>query len=111
MLGIIFVIIAVIFVYRTARDNGYNAPLWAAITIVAFFGVQVLSWLLIGLLAAVCILAFGWSETILEDYAFILNLITLAASIGSVMLILRHVNTIRDDETVNIPPPPTFDGK
>lgn len=105
-------IIATIFVYRTARDNGYNAVFWAVIAFITFLGVQFAVGLLVGLFIALGIAVWGWSETAFEDYAFIYNLIALAASIGSVMLILRHVNTIRDDEPVNIPPPPpSFDEK
>jgi hypothetical protein len=111
MIAIIFLIIATIFVYRTARDNGYNAILWAVITVITFLGVQLAVGFLIGIIFGLGMAAFGWSETSLTNNAFVFNLIALAASIGSVMLILRHVNKIPDDEPANVPPPPKFDEK
>lgn len=106
MLPIIFVIIAAIFVYRGARDNGYNPILWTVITIVAFLGIQFLTGIVFGLIVALGNVAWGWPLTLIEDYSLIVGLLALVPSIGAVLLILRHVNTIKDDEPVNAPPPP-----
>lgn len=69
MLPIIFIIIAAIFVYRTARDNGYNAVLWTIIAIVGFAGIQIAIGLFAGILMGIGIAIWGWPPTLLEDYA------------------------------------------
>ena len=106
MLVVIFVIIAAVFVYRTARDNGYNALLWTVIAVVAFLGVQFLIGVLFGVIVYIGNMAWGWPLSVINDYSFIVGLVALVPSIGAVLLILRHVNTIKDDEPVNSPPPP-----
>lgn len=108
MIGIIFLIIATIFVYRTAKENGYNAILWSVITLITFLGVQTVVGLAVGIVIGIGMAAWNWSPTLFEDYTFPIGLISLIAGIGSVMLILRHVNTIRDDEPLVVPPPPDF---
>jgi small-conductance mechanosensitive channel len=103
-------IIAAIFVYRTARDNGYNAILWTFIAVVVFLGVQFLIGILFGVIVLIGNTAWGWPTSTIQDYSFIMGLLATVPAIGAVLLILRHVNTIKDDEPANPPPPPpTFD--
>lgn len=111
MLPIIFVIIASVFVYRTARDNGYNAVVWTIVTIVAFLGIQFLTGILFGVVVALGNAVWGWPLTLIQDYSLIVGLLALVPSIGAVLLILRHVNTIKDDDPVSAPPPPPSFGE
>lgn len=104
---IAFIIIATIFIYKTANQNGYNAILWSVIAVVTFFGVQLLLGIIVGIVLAIGMLYAGWTPDSLFGLSMIINLVTLALSVGSVLLILRYVNQIRDDEFVNAPPPPT----
>ena len=106
MIPIIFMIIAAIFVYRTARDNGYNAILWTFIAVVAFLGVQFLIGILFGVIVLIGNRVWGWPMSVIGDYSFILGLLAIVPAIGAVLLILRHVNTIKDDEPLISPPPP-----
>lgn len=106
MLPIIFVIIAAIFVYRTARDNGYNAVLWTIVAIVAFVGIQFFTEFVFGFIVGLGNVLWGWPLTLIEDYSLIVSLLALVPSLGAVLLILRHVNTIKDDEPATAPPPP-----
>lgn len=108
MFGFLFLIVATVFIYRTARSNGYNPILWSVVTVAVFFGIQIAFSLILGIILAIGTAVWGWSPDALEAYSFPLGLVVLAASIGGIMLVLRHVNTIRDDESVNLPPPPTF---
>lgn len=106
MIPIIFLIVVSVFVYRTARDNGYNAVLWTVATAVGFFVVQLIMGIAIGLGA----LLLGWSPTFIQDYQLIIGLIALVPAFVLVWLIWRHVNVIRDDGVApEPPPPPTFD--
>lgn len=111
MIAIIFVIIASVFVYRTARDNGYNAVVWTIVTIVAFLGIQFLTGVLFGVVVTIGNAGWGWPLTLIQDYSLIVALLALVPSIGAVLLILRHVNTIKDNDPVSAPPPPPSFGE
>lgn len=108
LLTIAFLVVSTIFVYRTAKDNGYNAILWTFISVAVFIGVQIF----IGLTYAIVLAVLNWGHPIpAENYSgisTIVNFISIAAGVAGVLLILRHVNTLKDDETIDLPPPPTF---
>lgn len=111
ILQIAFIIIATIFVYKTAKDNGYNAILWAAIAVITFFGVQFILGIIVGIFWALGMIYLNWTPESEFGLTMIINLIILALGAGSVLLILRHVNQIRDDEIVDSPPPPPTEFK
>ncbi|CAN5425804.1 hypothetical protein BH10ACI2_BH10ACI2_12540 [soil metagenome] len=107
MIPIIFLIIISVFVYRTARDNGYNAVLWTVATAVGFLVMQFAVGVGIGIVG----LVLGWPATFVEDYGLLISFVALVPAFILVWLIWRHVNVIRDDgvEPLPPPPPPTFD--
>ena len=107
MVPIIFLIIVSVFVYRTARDNGYNAVLWTAATAVGFLAVQ----FAVGLAVGIGALVLGWPATFVQDYQLLISFAALVPAFILVWLIWRHVNVIRDDGVAPEPPPPppTFD--
>lgn len=107
VLQIAFIIIATIFVYNTAKQNGYNAILWSVITVAAFFGVQFLLGIIVGIILGLAMIYAGWMPDSVFGLTTIINLVILALGAGSVLLILRYVNQIKDDEFVNAPPPPS----
>lgn len=107
MIGYIFLIIAVIFVYRTAKQNGYNAIVWTFISIAVFFGAQIIVSVIVGIIVGIA--SGDLSVTTFETYSFPIGLISLAAGIGGVLLILRHVNQTPEEKTEVLPPPPNFD--
>ena len=111
MFPIIFIVILSIFVFRTARDNGYNAALWTVLTAVGFFVIQFGVGLVVGICLGVGSAFWGWSPTLYNDYSLIISFVALVPSGIFVWLIWRHVNVIRDDGIAPEPPPPppTFD--
>ncbi len=98
-----FLVISTFFVYRTAKDNGYNAVLWSMASVGIFIGIQ----FLFGIIYAVIMIVTKTSELNFLT-SITINLLSIAASIGGVMLILNRVNKIRDDEQLP-PPPPNFE--
>lgn len=107
-LVIIFVAIATIFVYKTARQNGHNAVLWTFLTIVAFLGTQFLAGLVLGIVLILGAAAQIFPENGTNAISAVFSIIALIASIGSVVLILNRVNRIKEGETPEVPPPPDF---
>jgi hypothetical protein len=97
MLPIIFVIIAAVFVYRTAKSNGHKPVLWTVIAVVAFLGVQIGIGLAAGLVIVLGTMLWGWSPFMVEGYGFLISIVALVPAIGVVMLVLRHVNKVKDD--------------
>ena len=97
MLPIIFAIISSIFIYRTARDNGYNYIGWTVASITGFILIQLAIGLFIGIVAGIGIAAWGWSPTIIEDYTLLIGLVSLIPSIAYVLLILKYVNRVPDN--------------
>ena len=114
ILGLIFVIVAPIFVYRNAKQNGHNAIFWTLAAIGLVVGLQIIIPLLIGIVLGVLWVNQGYSaaeiQSSLETPSMILGLVSLVLSIGGVLLIMRHVNTVRDaQESYPLPPtPPNF---
>lgn len=84
--------------------------LWAFITVVVYLGIQ----FLIGFTFAIFIGAAAVRNR-LEPNSFgvatIMNIFAWLASIGGVMLVLRRVNRVKDDEDYPAAPPlpPGFD--
>jgi hypothetical protein len=113
LLGLAFLFISTFFVYKTAKENGYNALLWAAASFSAFIGVYMVLSVTIVVIVALGIAYLGWARSTLESGGMVIDLLVMAASAGSVMLILRHVNQIKDEEPFieELPPPPHFGDK
>ena len=98
LLALGFLLISSFFVYKTAKDNGYNAVLWAAAAISAFVGVYVVLAVLIVLVISIGISSLGWSRNTLDSGGMLIDLLVTVACAGSVLLILRHVSKIKDEE-------------
>ena len=108
LLGIVFLLTATFFVYKTARENGYNAAVWTFLTVVAFLGTQFLADLILGIVLSLGLAAEIFSENSAKAVSAVFNIIALIAGVGSVVLILNRVNRIKDEETAEVPPPPNF---
>ena len=106
MLPLIFIVVLSIQIYRTARDNRYNAPTWTAVTAVGFFVIQFLVGLAVGVILLLGASFLDWSPTLLTDYQLFVSLVAMVPAFVFVWLIWRHVNVIRDDGTAPEPPPP-----
>ena len=112
LFGLIFVIVAPFLIYRTAKQNGRNAIFWALLSLAVGIGIQIVIPLIIGTVIAIVMFAQGSSESeiqkALETPAIIIGIVTLFLSVGGVLLIMRHVNKVPEQETfINPPAPPT----
>ncbi len=108
----ILFILAAFFAYKKAKSTGRNGFLWALITAGVFIGTQFFVALAIGVFLAVGVEIFGWSETVYDDFNFLITAVSIIASFGSVWLVFRYLDKIPQEETITLPPPPpTFDGK
>jgi uncharacterized oligopeptide transporter (OPT) family protein len=109
ILGFIFVIVAPLFVYRSARQNGHNTIFWTLLAFGVGIGLQIIMPLLIGIVLSVIWMSQGRSaaeiEQSLQTPAMIIGLISLALSVGGILLIMRRVNNVRDTDESYLPPP------
>lgn len=99
------------FGYKKANDSGRNGILWAFIALAVFIGAQLLVGLFLGVAFGIGIAAFGWSETIFEDYDILFRIIGIIAGIGGGYAVLKYLDRIPQDDSYNgPPPPPSFKG-
>lgn len=113
LIALIGVIVAAVFAYRTARDNGRNGPLWALATLGVGFLFQIVIPMIVGLVLAVIFLSSGGAteqiQEKVETPAGIVGFISIFLSVVGIWLILRHVSKLPVQRPIeNVPPPPTF---
>ncbi len=118
MLGIaalIAVIIFIVQVYKTANGTGRNGALWALLTGVVGFGIQLLLPMAIGLVMGIYYIATGSSieemEAAVNGWSLLIGLPCIVLSIAGVWLIMNHVSKVPDEPATASappPPPPTF---
>ncbi len=106
----ILAILAIWFGYKKARDTGRNAVLWAVISGAAFIGAQLMAGLGIGVFIALGIELWGWSETVYDDYQFVITIASLVAGIVTILIIFKYLDRVASDPAAveKPPPPPTF---
>jgi len=111
--GLIFVIVAPFFIYRSAKQNERNAIFWAVLALVVGLGIQIVLPLLVGMIIAIVMFAQGSSEaeiqSAIEGPAIIIGIFSLVFSVVGVLWIMKHVNTIPEQESFISPPPPPND--
>ncbi len=119
MIGIaafIFILVAPIFVYRSAKQNGHNAILWTIISVVVGFGIQIIVPLIIGLIVGIVLAAKGASQTDIQESSamtalYVIGFVSVILSVVGVLTIMKKVNTVNEsvfDKQLPPPPPPTF---
>jgi hypothetical protein len=110
LLGLAFLFISTFFVYKTAKENGYNPILWSVLSFFTFVGVYLVLSVTIVIIIGIGIRFFRWSPNLLEQGGIMIEFFVMATSAACVMLILRHVNQLKDDEPFvgELPPPPNF---
>ena len=101
MLGIIFIIVAAIFVYRTARNNGHNPVIWTIAAVAGYFLIQFAVAVVAGLYIGIGIEAWGWPADTYEKFGMVIGLIAIVPSVAFVLFILRSVNRVAEGS----PPP------
>ena len=116
ILGLVAVIIAAYYIYKTAKETNRNAVGWALLTFVVGFGLQIIFPVVILIIITIAMAVSGKRLTNIDELPWsvdtIISLVVLAASFIGIWLIMRRVSTIPDDEIFTAPPsPPTFGGK
>lgn len=110
ILGLIFIVIAAVFIYRFAKQNGRNAIVWALVALVVGFGVQIVIPIIIGIAIAVIMLSSGSTKRELEQvsmsYAYIINISFMILSVLALALIMRQVAKIPEEKSFAAPPSP-----
>ncbi len=115
LVGIIAIVVFSVQVYKTARGTERNAPVWAAITAVTGIALQFVIPIVFGIAIAVYYLATGTAVENIESEAFapavVVNIICFILSIVGMVLIMKHVSKVKDEDPAARtppPPPPTF---
>jgi membrane protein implicated in regulation of membrane protease activity len=114
ILGLIFVLIAPIFIYRTAKQNGHNPLLWAAISVAAGIGIQIILPVLFSLAVGIVMVSTGRNvnevQEAIQQSSSVFGIICLVLSVLGVYLVMRRVSKIPEDISFSTPPePPPFD--
>ncbi len=99
-------IFAFYFGYKKAKATGRNAVLWAFICGLTFIGVQIIVPLAIGIFLGLGIGIFGWSESIYDDWTWLITLVSVGASIVALLILFRILDKVPDDPQPELPPPP-----
>jgi len=112
VLGIVVIVVATYQVYKAAKDTGRNAAVWALITFLAGFGLQIIVPILVVMIYAGILLNSGTPASQLEQaastFSIIISLICLVLSFVAVWIILRLVSKIPEEKSFVAPPsPPT----
>ena len=110
MFPIIFIIVTAVLIYRSARDNGYNAVLWTIAAVVGFIVIQITVGLFAGIVLGIGMAVWNWPPTLFDDYALLIGLLSLIPSVGFVLIIWKYVNRIRDDHIPTKKSPMTIYG-
>ena len=104
ILGFVVVIVSTYFVYKTARDNRRNSLVWAAATLAAGFGLQIVAPVILAILIVFVMFATGTPQSKLQGAiqtpAIIVTFACLLLSFGAMGLIMRYVAKIPDDGPV-----------
>lgn len=115
LFGLIAVFIATYFVFKTSRENGRRAGLWAAGTFAVGIGTQFVLPMIVGIILGVYLILTGESPErlaeVIGNWAILIGMTCIGLSFVGMFLILRHVAQIPDDldEVVDLPPPPVFE--
>lgn len=105
VLTIAFVVIVAIFTFKTAKENGYSAFGWTALSVVLFFGIPFVAAFSIGIVLVVVRGEAGARE-FFDSAGLLSDILIMAPGVAASMLILKHVSNLRDDEIGEGPPPP-----
>lgn len=111
LVGIIAIIVFTVQVYKTAVGTERNAPVWAAVTAITGITLQFVIPIFFGVAIAVYYLATGTAIEEVESEAFaptlVVNIISFLLSIVAMVLIMKHVSKVKDeDPAARTPPPP-----
>ena len=99
-------ILAFYFGYKKGRDSGRSGILWAFICGLSFIGVQLLVAIGFGFFIGLGVELWGWKETLYDDLTWVITLVSIGASIVSLLILFRYLDKVRDVDVQQEPPPP-----
>lgn len=116
ILGLVAVIFASYYIYKTAKDTERNAIGWGLLTFVVGFGIQFILPIGIGIVIASVMSASGNSMAEIQDFiqkiAVLIAIACLILSFFGMWLVMRQVVKIPENNSfVSPPPPPPFEEK
>ncbi len=102
ILAILFAVLG----YRKAGETGRNKALWAVLMVVIFIGVQAFAGIVLGVVIAVGIEMFEWSETIFDDYYWPISIAGVSISAAVCWGVLFLLGRTAKEDRIGAPPPP-----
>lgn len=110
MIFLIFIIIAAIHTFRTARKNGRNPYIWAGVSVAVFFGAQIIVSMGIGI-AVFVVAGEEAMYRLIRENAYLFGIFVDIAASAGVLVVLWFVNrSPRDKGGHEVPPHPSFFG-
>jgi len=111
ILGLAVVVISTYFVYKTAKDYGRNAALWAIGTACLGLGCQWILPFIIFIVMTFIYMATGISNSLdlqsrIIEWAFAVTIGCLLLSGVAMWFMLKKVSVLSDEPVINAPPPP-----
>ena len=114
ILGLIVIIVFTIYAYKSAKDTGRNALLWALGVFGVGFGLQIVLPVIIVMVIGVVMVASGTPVNELqyriESFANIIGIALLLLSFVGMGLMMKVLSKVpeTDDGRLEVPPPPQF---
>lgn len=107
----ILAILAFFIGYRKGKESGRSGVKWSLICGFTFIGTQLLTSLAAGVFIELGIELWGWSESIYDEFAWVITIVAIALSVASLLLIIRYLDRKPNDSPMDSapPPPPTFE--
>ena len=109
--GFVIMIAMTYQTYKTARDTGRNAGLWALATFGVGFTFQFIIPFVIGMILGILLVMQGTTDPVelqskILGPATILGIVCLVISIAGMWLVFKHVSKVPDVPLTPGPPPP-----
>lgn len=111
LIGLILLIVITVLVYKTAKDYGRNAVLWAAINFVAGFSIQIiLPGFILFIIAAAATVGGSSTQQIQDDIPIVtISIVCIFLSIAAGFLVIRHLGRTPEEDLFDAPPAPPSD--
>ena len=111
-IGLIVLVIAPFYIYRSARENGHNPWLWTLLAIGAGVGLQIILPFLIGMLLVALMTGAGRLPSDMDEsmrnYSFFIGMLSLALSLTAFLLISQYVSQVKKKSSdIDSAPPGT----
>jgi hypothetical protein len=110
IIGLVIVIVAAIYAYKTARDYGRQAVLWAIATLAVGIGIQYVVPFILGIILALVYVAQGITDPMaiqerIMGPAMIIGIGCLVLSVVAMGMILKTLSKVPDEPAMPPPPP------